>query len=204
MNRLLPLLIPLLVAVPVSAQDIGFQVGVARTSLWAPDLPLEPDANANFTGGVVVRLPVVMTGMMYARRSAGFTISGMVDGQPESVAARMSMAYLEFPVLGRYGRPAGDGRVVRWLIGPVFAFKLDCNAEAVSRTGMVETDCSDGVGFETKAFDLGLAFGMGFAFNAGFGSGLVADVVYTVGLTSFVERDTVKHRSLTFHLGFSP
>lgn len=34
----------------------------------------------------------------------------------------LSMAYLDLPLPGRYGRPAGEGQVVRWLVGPLFAF----------------------------------------------------------------------------------
>ena len=192
----------LLAAVPAHAQDMGFHGGLARTNLWSPDTPLAPDANINFTGGISLRpTPGIQTGLMYARRSAGITLSGArdPDGQTVDAAAGITLEYVEIPIIGRYSRR----RVVHWIAGPVLAFKLSCEAEAsISRIGMVETDC-ERTGFDAKFFDLGLALGMGLTIPLN-GRSVLIDLLYNIGLRSIIEADTVKHRAFGFTLGFSP
>lgn len=195
MRLLVVVLLGLLFAAPLSGQYMGVQLGMNRTTFWSPDLPMvDPDAEYHFTGGVLFQVSRLHSGLIYSPRSASIS-----QAIPEGGVAVLGLGidYLEVPLLVRYGY-----RRVEWLFGPMLGFKVDCDTEAsVSRIGQVSTDCEGPV--DPKTFDLGLGMGIGLNFEMGFGVIVTADALFNVGLTSFFEEETVKHRTLAVLTGIA-
>ena len=117
------LVLGLLAPAPLSGQYFGIQLGMNRTTFWSPDAPLvDPDPGYHFTGGLLLQISRLHSGLLYTPKSAS-----MSQATPEGGTAVLGLEvdYLEVPLLVRYGY-----RRVEWPFGPVLGLRVDCSAEA--------------------------------------------------------------------------
>ena len=96
---------------------------------------------------------------------------------------KLSLRYLEFPVLVKFALKAGDGVRPSIFAGPSFAYELSCTWDTFPDGSSDPVDCGD-AGLRTRSLDVGLAFGADVEIPAGSGH-FVIDGRGIVGLSSF-------------------
>ncbi len=96
---------------------------------------------------------------------------------------KLSLRYLEFPVLVKFALTAGDGVRPALFAGPSFAYELSCSLDTYPEGTSDPVDCRE-AGLRTKSLDVGVAFGADVEIPLGSGH-IVVDGRGIVGLSSF-------------------
>lgn len=145
--------------------------------------------------------------LYYAQQGADNFEQKLQQGQP----VRVSLEYVEIPVLLRLALPFGGQRLSPYVAGgPVFGWQLDCSFEAAQQ-GTTE-NCAQLLGGQDQLeetlrdYEQGLAFGAGFAVNLlrGFGA-VTLDARYTLGMTRLSDDEDgpdIQNRAFALLLGY--
>ncbi|MDT8370353.1 MAG: porin family protein [Longimicrobiales bacterium] len=184
----------LAMAAPASAQRvIGFHGGLNISDLGA-------DANASTETGANIGASILfpLSGRLGLHLEASYSEKG-AEADGGSDQGEISLDYLEFPVLLRYGFPTPGNIGFHVYGGGALSFELDCE---LSGGGISDVDCKD-VGFDTNTTDFGLMAGAGLDYGVGAGIDLVLDAFYNYGLRDIDDstNDDVKNRTFTIRAG---
>jgi Outer membrane protein beta-barrel domain len=147
-------------------------------------------ANLNFEG-------VAPANSQFALQAEALFSQKGAKSEEEGFSSRISLNYIDIPVLARFSTPASSGASFHVFAGPSFGFKT--SAEATSEfDGEEETEDLDD---QVKGFDLGLVLGAGVEFGR-----LVIDGRYAWGMTDINEDEDegvkVKTRTFSIMAGF--
>jgi len=125
------------------------------------------------------------------------------DQDPDdSFDDRLSLRYLEFPVLVKFALTKGGTRP-EIFVGPSFAYELDCTYDVFPGGVSNPVDCSE-AGLQTRSLDIGIAFGADVEIPLGSGH-LVIDGRGVVGLSSFDDSEAnldFRNRILALMVGY--
>ena len=196
-------------ATPLSAQ-LTLKGGVNLVDVFGDDVE-SSDRRARLAAGAsfdVLSLgPVTLSPeIFYAQKGAESFRSGLQQGSP----ARVSLEYVEVPVLLKVALPFGERFSPYLAGGPVFGWQLDCSVE-VDQGGADEA-CDELLGGEAqleetlRSYEQGLAFGAGVAFDLPGGvGGVTLDARYSLGLSRLSEDDDgpdIQNRAFALLLGY--
>lgn len=168
-------------AAPAVAQTISVKAGVSSTNITErpqfPDDTLQP--NTGVTGGVSFTTP--LSGRFELQIEGLFSRKGnhLVNAAAE-IDSKLTIDYLEVPVLAAIRLLSGRSTVVRVNVGPAFAFKLQRK-----ETGFGNA-LPEGQQIKIKGSDLGIAFGAEVEHKA-----LIIGVRYTLGTSNIFDDDPV-------------
>jgi hypothetical protein len=190
-----------------SAQEMPVSLGVlagANVADQAGQDVFAPQDIIGFVGGFsgtlrfADRWAVQLDGL-YVEKGGQENIEGDPD---DSFDDRLSLRYLEFPVLVKFALTRGGTRP-ELFVGPSFAFELSCTYDAFPGGTSNPADCSE-AGLQTRSLDIGIAFGADVEIPLGSGH-LVIDGRGVVGLSSFDDSEAnldFRNRILALMVGY--
>ncbi len=206
MRRVVALLVPLILVLgqPVQAQSLlALRGGLNFASLGGDDED-NPDSRTGLNLGASYLVPVstnvgIQFGAAYSQKGA--------ESTEEGIDVKLSLDYLEFPVLLNLVLPLSGSLSAHAVLGPAVAIEVGCEAAfstlgGVSTLGVTVTfDCSE-IDADTKTFDFGAVVGAGLVFAASDRVSALVDLSYNLGLTSIDDSggDT-KNKALTLQAG---
>lgn len=123
-------------------------------------------------------------------------------GNDTDIEGKLSLNYIQVPVLVQYHFMAGESFSPRIFAGPAIAFETSCKISGTDGSVDVEFDCED-VDIATKSADLSAVFGVGADIPMG-GFTITGDARYDLGLSNIDDSNSdgsVKNRSWGFFLG---
>jgi hypothetical protein len=176
--------------------SFGVKAGVnfANLNFEGDEDDAELDSRTRFVGGLFV---VVPANSQFALQAEALFSQKGAKAEEEGFSSRISLNYIDIPVLARFSTPASSGASFHVFAGPSFSFKT--SAEATSEfEGEEETEDLDE---QVKGFDLGLVLGAGVEFGR-----FVLDGRYTWGMTDINDEEEeglkVKTRTFAIMAGF--
>ena len=190
--------------VPAASQmSLGLSGGLSIASLTGDDVEDDFESRSGFNVGAFAEFPLgdilwLVPGVYYVQKGA--------TAEPSAqLVEKISIDYLEIPLLLRVGVSTRQPVGINLLLGPTLAFQLKCELEA----GTVERTCEQAATAQadlTKKFDLGLAVGGGLSFAVSPNLSLIANALWDLGLMSIdesaAERDA-KNEAILLNVGFS-
>lgn len=213
-SMLVPVMLGLVIALllPAPAQgQFAIKGGVNLVDFFGDDVE-EADRRPRLAGGAsydVLSLgPLTLAPeLYYAQKGAEQFESRLMAGE----AAEISLAYVEVPVLLRLALPFGGYRFRPYVAGgPVFGWRLDC--EATAGPAGAQPDCDQLLGGEAqleetlREYEQGLMFGAGVAVSVLRGIGAITlDARYARGLTRLSGAEDgpdIQNRALSVLLGY--
>ena len=181
---------------PASTDGFGIKGGVTFTNLdlEVPSTIVTEKGQTGFTAGAFYG--VRLAGPVHVDVEGLFTTKGAKYSFGDDLENRLTLTYLEVPVLARVNIFHGRHTTGYVSGGPSFAFKL----KEVQEEDGEETPRTD----DTKKYDVGFAFGGGVSFGR-----WIVDARYTLGVTDIVDIDfpfsapsTSKNRSFALTAGY--
>lgn len=196
------ILIGLLSGIPfASALQIGGgpKVGLSVANLHGADVGTAL-TKVGFCAGAFLNVGLssvfsIQPEVIYAQKGARWTGNNPYYG---TVEAKVSLDYLEIPVLVRLSWPSPGRTVPYFCVGGFYASTLSATG-SVKVMGMFTKEDIEGI----KNTDYGLVFGAGLDFVLGQGK-VVSDVRYALGLTTVDDTGyEIKTNALSISVGYS-
>lgn len=193
---------------PLAGQTLGVRGGVSIATWGGSDAPDEASSRTALNVGANVTFPVapnlgIQVGGVYAQKGATFTET---DPDVGTVEATAKFDYIEVPVLLRIAVPTAGTISPHFVVGGAVAFEAGCEVEGSAAGITVTFDCSD-FGLDTKSIDFGGVAGAGLSVGTAGPLSITLDVLYNLGLSSFVDDSTedvdVKNRAFSILAGVS-
>ena len=156
---------------------IGIKGGGNRSDFYGDDVEADDwDPSLGFCVGGFLNLKI--DEMISIQPEAFFTMKG-AQAEEFGETFKISLAYLEIPVLAKISIPNPGGIEPCLLIGPAFAMNMSATAKYDYVYESEEEDIAD----EVQDFDLGFVIGAGLDIDHGQGQGkLSIEIRYTLGL----------------------
>jgi hypothetical protein len=204
---LVPVLIALVSAAPVTAQEggsmfLGLAAGGSYSGLRG-DFSSDADAQRNykwgFAGGATFEAFVkrnafsIKVDALYTQKGAG----GIADGANN---IDLNLAYIEVPVMLNVNVPLSYKWSVAFYSGISVGFNISCDLESSDGTSV---SCSDSGGdVDPKSTDIGWPFGLGILYwpSGRTGSYLAFDARYVYGISNAFEDSAGNVKNQTFEL----
>lgn len=183
--------------------DLGVLAGANVADQAGQDV-FAPHDKIGFIGGVSGAIRIsprwsVQLDGLYVEKG-GVENNGRDEG--DSNDDKLSLRYLEFPVLVKFAISTGGTRP-ELFVGPSFAYELSCTLDTFPEGSSDPMDCAD-AGLQTRSLDVGVAFGADVEIPMGEGH-LVIDGRGIVGLSSFDDSDAdldFRNRILSLMVGY--
>jgi hypothetical protein len=195
----------LAIARPAAAQiELGMRAGASIAdldldlgSLISPDL----DSRTGFLAEVFLDFPIggglsLEAGAAYVQKGAG---ASSAQG-----SAGIELAYLELPLLLKYGFPTSGAVGVHLQGGPAVAIETSCKLSVEGNGFELSGDCEGGEGdpdedLLTESVDVGILLGGGLSFDLGSAS-LIVDLFYDLGLRDVAVEADASAKNRAFYI----
>ncbi len=182
-------------AVPLGAQS-GFGVlgGLtsSKVSVEGGGATLTFESRTGFAAGLSLIRPI--GGGLDLELDGLYVQKGMSISE-QAADASLNLAYIEVPVLLRYGIGYNSSMRPFLLGGASLAFKAGCSVSGEEGGVSVDLDCDELLGAEQESFDLGITYGAGVQFNR-----LSIQARYTLGLMNIGDDEDVTSKNRTWYL----
>lgn len=190
--NVLALLAALAIAAPASAQAVlGFHGGANFTRFGGSNL----DRDTGLNVGASILWP--LSESFGLQIEASYSEKG-TSGRNGPLRAKISLDYIDIPVLLRYALPLSGPVGVHLYGGTAISFEVDCSISASLGEIMVSSDCeTNDLDFTTQTIDFGMMTGAGIDYTLSSGINLVVDALWNFGVNNVAE-DFLRARNRTF------
>ncbi|UCF40631.1 MAG: PorT family protein [Gemmatimonadota bacterium] len=196
------LILAAVAATPAAAQEmmaLGLKGGFNRATVSATIDGTAQNTGTRNGGHIGVSANVALSPMWQLQMDVLYVGKGF--NASDEVDARLSVNYVEFPVLLVAMLPPAGPRLLsaRVFAGPSFSWRVTCSIQEATSDASNFQDCDRDA---AKVLDIGVMVGGGLKIGRGYG-GLTFDVAYDYGFTNISTGagGNVKNRNLLFTAG---